>query len=74
MTPIMHRKEMKIPVSDQHTQCRFMSGKYMMSCGRNREVYVPSSAELRDYCESPMHRLCQRYQLDDLDQNTDAKT
>ena len=73
MAPIMHRKELKPFLNDQHKQCRFISGKYMVSCGRNRDVYVPSSVELRDYCESPMHTLCRRYQQDDREQNADAQ-
>jgi len=46
-------------------RCRFMFGTHMVSCGRNREVYVPSTGELRDYCETALHTLCPRYLRDE---------
>lgn len=49
----------------EHTRCRFLSGRYMLSCGRNREVYAPSVGELGDFCENSMHALCPRYLLDE---------
>lgn len=41
----------------EHTCCKFMVGKRMVSCRRSGEVNVPGSSELRDYCHTSMHAL-----------------
>jgi two-component system response regulator (stage 0 sporulation protein F) len=56
----------------EHARCRFLSGKYMQSCGRNKEVHVPGARERQDYCENSMHALCPRYLLDEPHQLTDG--
>jgi hypothetical protein len=42
-------------------KCLFLSGKYMLSCKALREVYVPSSFEIDEYCKSIQHRMCPFY-------------
>ena len=43
-------------------ECPCLTGKYMLSCGANdKEVYVPSSFELGEYCKSVRYRICPLY-------------
>jgi len=42
-------------------KCPFLKGRYMFSCSARREVYVPSTFELGEYCRSTRCRVCPFY-------------
>ena len=39
-------------------KCRFLTGRYMLSCTAIRIGYVPSRFELDEYCTSRRHTMC----------------
>ena len=41
--------------------CSFLKGRYVVSCGATKEVYVPSSFELEEYCTCGRHTVCPFY-------------
>jgi hypothetical protein len=43
-----------------NTKCPFMTGIDMVSCSALKEVYVPSTYELKEYCKSSLHTMCSR--------------
>jgi hypothetical protein len=42
-------------------KCGFFTGKFMMTCKANANVYVPSSFEMQEYCGSIRHKVCPFY-------------
>ncbi len=44
-----------------NSQCPFMTGIDMVSCSALKEVYVPSSYELAEFCRNTMNTMCSRY-------------
>lgn len=42
-------------------KCRFFTGKFMMSCRANADIYVPSSFETQEYCRTGRHKVCPLY-------------
>jgi hypothetical protein len=41
--------------------CRFFTGRFMMACKANVNVYVPSAFEMQEYCGSIRHKVCPHY-------------
>ena len=41
--------------------CPFLRGNYMLSCKALREVYIPSTYELDEYCRHGQHTMCPFY-------------
>lgn len=39
-------------------RCTFLEGNYLLSCKANKEVYVPSIFEFREYCTSKQYKMC----------------
>ncbi len=42
-------------------KCDFLRGMYLQSCKAGKNVYVPSSFELGEYCRSKRHKICPFY-------------
>ncbi len=42
-------------------KCRFLSGKYLLACRAENKVYMPSSFEIQEYCNSNRHKICPLY-------------
>jgi hypothetical protein len=42
-------------------ECPHYVGVFMKYCVAEKEVYVPSIYELREYCNHVQHRVCQFY-------------
>jgi hypothetical protein len=49
-------------------KCPYLIGKYMLSCGIDRQVYVPSRFELNEYCTSMRYTLCPLIGINNLDE------
>lgn len=39
-------------------KCRFLTGNYLLACKAASKVYMPSSFEINEYCESSRHKVC----------------
>lgn len=50
-----------IQYTETRMRCPFLTGKYMLSCTANKEVYIPSFLELKEYCRSGRHKMCPFY-------------
>jgi hypothetical protein len=46
---------------EETMKCLFLKGRYMFSCSARREVYVPSTFELGEYCKSTRYKVCPFY-------------
>ncbi len=42
-------------------ECPFLTGKFMFSCAAKKEVYVPSTFEIDEYCKNDRHKICPHY-------------
>ncbi len=42
-------------------KCRFLTGKYLLACKAEGKVYMPSSFEIQEYCNSKRHKICPLY-------------
>ena len=45
-------------------KCPYLAGNYMFSCIARREVYIPSTIEFAEYCNSEQHggfKVCSYY-------------
>lgn len=42
-------------------KCPFLKGNYLASCKADREVYVPTTFELREYCKTSQYLICPFY-------------
>jgi hypothetical protein len=42
-------------------KCTFLDGNYLFSCRANKEVYVPSIIEFREYCLGKQYKICPIY-------------
>lgn len=56
---------------ESNMNCPFLAGKDMLSCAALKDVYVPSSFELDEYCKQTLHKMCRRYlRVFDVNKNT----
>lgn len=45
-------------------KCPYVAGNYMLSCAARREVYIPSTFEFAEYCNSERYerfKVCSYY-------------
>jgi hypothetical protein len=42
-------------------RCFLLQGKYMIYCTAVKEGYIPSTAELDEYCRQERHKMCPLY-------------
>jgi hypothetical protein len=43
--------------------CPYLTGKCMLACSANKQVYIPSVSELEDYCRSASYPGCPLFSL-----------
>lgn len=46
-------------------ECPHFAGMFMKYCVAERETYVPSVYEMREYCQQSQHRVCGIYMRTD---------
>ncbi len=46
-------------------ECPHFAGMFMKYCVAERETYVPSVYEMREYCQQEQHRVCGIYMRSD---------
>ena len=46
-------------------ECPHFAGVFMKYCVAERETYVPSVYEMREYCQQAQHRVCRIYMRTD---------
>jgi hypothetical protein len=45
-------------------KCPYLAGNYMLSCAARREIYIPSTFEFAEYCNSERYegfKVCSYY-------------
>jgi hypothetical protein len=42
-------------------KCTFIEGNFFLSCKANKEVYVPSLFEFREYCSGKQYKMCPHF-------------
>lgn len=48
-------------------QCAFLTGNDRLSCKALKEVYIPSTFELDEYCRQDRYKLCPFYLISEFD-------
>ncbi len=46
---------------EEAMRCTFLMGNYLLSCNADKEIYVPSIFEFREYCRSMRYKICPFY-------------
>jgi hypothetical protein len=46
---------------ETHMECPHFNGVFMKYCVAEKEVYIPSIYEIREYCQFIQHRVCPHY-------------
>jgi hypothetical protein len=50
-----------IDLKEAPMECPHLAGVYMKYCVAEKELYVPSIYEMREYCKYLQHRICRHY-------------